>query len=237
MAIPIILAMTATEIQNNPTIASNIAYLSCHFSPTGAGLSDLPPFPSAYETIILDDSIPISGHKPDIILQQLTELKPKKLLLDFQRPPTSEAQRMIDAIVHTQRCPTAVARNYAEALSCPIFLPPVPLCVPIEEYLHPWNGREIWLELALDALEITVNAQGSVFTPLPYAQTQAQPHRDSLLHCHYTITTDTDALRFYLYRTLDDIIALTSSLHSGVTNALGLFQELSQMPNERQSSD
>lgn len=226
MAIPLILAMTGAEIQKNTAFPQNIAYLSCHFSPTDPGLSNLPPALPPNTTVILDDRFPITNHAPEEIVHQLSALNPDSLLLDFQRLPTSEAQRMAGAIVQAHLCPVAVAQPYAESLDCPIFLPPVPLCIPLDEYLRPWRNRQIWLELALDALEITVTAEGSTFTSLPHAQPQENTHVDRQLHCHYKISQSEDALRFYLYRTPDDIAALLEAPCPNVTQTIGLFQEL-----------
>lgn len=226
MAIPIILAMTGAEIRNNTALPPRIAYLSCHFSPSNTGLIDLPVNLPSGSTIILDDSIPLSGHDPQTMIRQLSELSPDSLLLDFQRPPSEESQRMAETIVHAQLCPTAVTPSHGKNLNCPIFLPPLPLHVPFEEYLQPWENREIWLELALDALEITVTAQGSTFIPLLHVEPQAHAFEDPQLHCHYAITHKPDALRFYLYRTAQDIQSLQIIAPPNVTNAIGLYQEL-----------
>ena len=42
MAITPFLAMTAAEIEHSTPLPPNVAWMACHFSPYGAGLSNLP---------------------------------------------------------------------------------------------------------------------------------------------------------------------------------------------------
>ena len=96
-----------------------------------------------------------------------------------------------------------------------------------EEYLEPWHSREIWLELALDASEITITADGCVTHACPHAGNHPDAHSDSMLHCHYKITKGADSIGFYCYRTPDDIAELLCSpLPPNVTHTVGLYQEL-----------
>ncbi|MBQ8579574.1 MAG: hypothetical protein IJ448_02640 [Oscillospiraceae bacterium] len=227
MAIPLIPAMTAAEIRKNTLLYPSIAYLSCQFSPTQPAISDLPPHLPPASTVILTDRFPVQNHDPDQIIHQLRSLQPDSILLDLQRPPTPAAQEMVAALASGLPFPVGVTPPYAEGLDCPVFLPPIPPHIPPGEYLHPWHDREIWLELALDASQITVTTQGSTVLPFPFAKPSENAHADSALHCHYSITEEPDALRFYLYRTRDDLTALlNSSLPSNLTRAYGLYQEL-----------
>ena len=96
-----------------------------------------------------------------------------------------------------------------------------------EEYLAPWQGREVWLECALDGATITVTAKGSAVTPLPYPELESYRHRDTNLCCHYEIDITEKRAQFHLSRTHDDLhdlLAIAEKIN--VTHAIGLFQEL-----------
>lgn len=219
------LAMTAEEIQNTSPLPDKIAFLGCHFSSEAPHPLELPQGLSKSCGIILDDREPIPHVTPEEIGDALSSLAPAFILLDFQRPPT-ENSRNLCGIISKLRIPTAMPPDYALKLNCPVFLPPVPPHIPIEEYLHPWRAREIWLELALDAVQITVTAQGSRSTYFPHADPQSKALTDSMLHCHYLITQKPDAFEFYCYRTREDIVELRNALPPNVTHTIGLFQEL-----------
>ena len=110
-------------------------------------------------------------------------------------------------------------------------MPPMPPDVNLADYLAPWQGREIWLELALDGETITLTPAGATTAPLPPAAQLLGGHRDEKLHCHYQIHTDADSARFTLFRTPEDLDALlTEGEALGVTRAVGLYQELHGIP-------
>ncbi len=222
------LAMTAAEISANPVLPSPLGYMACHFSAYGAGLSNLPEALPEGSMLILNDRTPIAGHSPALVAAQLTqtarELRCSRLLLDFQRPGEPEALPILEAILAQAPCPAAVSALYAKALACPVFLPPVPLCTPLSEYLAPWTGRELWLEAALDAQTVTVDADGSrsAFCPPPDGPL---PHRDEALCCHYQLALDRDKAIFTLARTREDLHLLMERAEN-VACFVGLYQEL-----------
>lgn len=227
MAIHTILAMTGPEIKNCAVLPSKIAWMACHFSPNDAGISNLPQGLPESSMVILSDEHPFKDHDPERIIHQLSALKPKEVLLDFQRPPTSQTAALARALVQALPCPVGVPPPYAEGLDCPVFLPPVPPHIPLGDHLLPWQNREIWLETALDASEITVTAQGSSTRNSPFAAPVENPHRDTSLHCHYSIREEPNTLRFYLYRTREDVSDLLNfSNFPNIKYALALFQEL-----------
>ena len=148
MALPLYLAQTAAEMAGNP-LSGSCAYMACHFSPGGRGLSNLPEMLPTGAMLILDDSSPMDGHDPALILDQLAELiarhRCESLLLDFQRTNIREQQELAKLLADTLPCPVGVSELYAHGLSCPVFLPPVPPDRPLSDYLQPWQGRETWL--------------------------------------------------------------------------------------------
>lgn len=230
MAIPLYLAMTAGEYQACTGVPAHMAWMACHFSSYGTGLSNCPKALPEGAMLILNDRIPILGHDHPLITSQLTELVQSLrcgcVLLDFQRCGTDETKTLVKKITEALPCPVGVSELYAKSADCPVFLPPVPPDVPIREYLRPWQGREVWIDTALDGKIITLTPDGSTCAPLPPCRPPENGHRDGLLHCHYLIDIEENA-RFTLFRTREDLDALLAEAEeSGITRAVGLWQEL-----------
>lgn len=232
MAITPYLAMTAGEMKGAQAFPPRAGWLSCHFSASGAGLSNLPAALPPGSLLILDDSTPMDGHDPEQIAGQLED-RAKRLacagvLLDFQRPGAEGVKELIARLEAAVPVPLIVSAAYAAGTDCAVFLPPVPADVLPEEYLSSWRGREIWLEAALDGLEITLTEAGAVRTPLPrWEQPEAAGFRDDGLHCHYRCEVREDAAVFTLWRSPEDLKELLDQAESlGVTAAVGLYQEL-----------
>ena len=231
MSIPLFFAATAQEIRSIATFPPKIGWMSCHFSPSGSGLTDWPRTLPPDSMLILDDRIPITIHEPKVVASQLTqvveELRCSHVLLDWQRPVTRIANDTLDEIMLRLPCPVAVTDTYARDGRCAVFLPPVPPHIMPEIYLSPWIGREIWLEVALDGTTATVTSDGCQVTPVPYPEPMAPDHPSTELHCHYHATVDSERIQFHLHRTREDIKnLLTDCEHYGVTLAVGLYQEL-----------
>ena len=222
------LAMTAAEMQNCSKLPDHIAWMACHFSPYGTGLSNIPTSLPQKSLLILNDRTPIFGHDPLRIAETLRETVEKSqccgILLDFQRPNQQETIAIVDQVL-TLPWPVCVAQPYAKNRDCPILLPPVPLLKTAEEYLKPWQGREIWLELALDSVTITVTEIGSQ-TTTHGANPQNFPHFDEELLVHYGYTFDQKRAVFTLKRTESDQQKLQKEAEKwGAVNFVGLWQE------------
>lgn len=231
MALPLYLAMTAAEMTGNPVLPPHFAYMACHFSPYGRALSNCPRSLPSESVLVVDDVTPIFHHDPELIVQQLESMlrnaPDASVLLDFQRPGYEEAQQLARHLTEVLPCPTAVSALYAEQLSCPVFLPPAPPDVPIQVYLSPWKNREIWLEAALDAIEIRLSEAESRTIPLSGVPDGNHFLEDRHLHCHYRIQLLEEEARFTLFRTPEDLDALMQEAESlGVSRAVGLWQEL-----------
>ena len=233
MAIPLYLAMTTAEFAGCSSFPAKIGWMACHFSPYGTGLSNLPDALPKDSLLIVNDRTPICGHDPELIAKQLTEqirqYSPAALLLDFQRRNVSETQVLTEHLLTHIACPTAVSECYAAGSDCPVFLPPVPVNKPLSEYIAPWAGREIWLDLAVDAEIITLTAEGAVIAPVVPEESPPLCHREERLHCHYSIETGEDFARFTLWRTKEDVDNLQLAAEAlGVHTFVGLRQELGQ---------
>lgn len=229
MAIPCFLAMTGAEISNASCFPSKTAWMSCRFSLYGRGLSNLPQQLPPGSVVVLDDQNPFFDHDISRITQELAQCAAQVqawgVLLDFQRPGGSELQALADALAQALPCPVAVTSLYAQGQTGPVFLPPVPCHTPLKAWLEPWQGREIWLELALDPVSITLTQEGAQISPGDGAGDGG--FSDEKLHCHYTVATEADQAVFQLWRTAEDLAGLLEEAESlGVKTAVGLYQEL-----------
>ena len=223
-------AMTAAELRHCGHLPDGIAWMACHFSPYGTGITNIPPSLPPNSILILNDRTPVHGHDPQRVaeaLQQAAEsLQCSGILLDFQRPGCGETEAIVQRVL-TLPCPVCVSHLYAKDLDCPIFLPPAPLLKTAEEYLAPWKKREVWLEAALNGCRVTVTETGSRAAPLMPGETADCPNCDMQLLCHYGVVFDQNKAVFTLKRTKNDLKNLMKEAEKrGVTRFLGLWQEL-----------
>lgn len=224
------LAMTAAEIAASSPLPEKLAYMACHFSSYGTGLSNCPDSLPEGSILILNDRIPIRGHDPQRIagqLQQLTEtLRCDSLLLDFQRPNVSETAALCRVLSSELRCPVGISELYADNLSGPVFLSAAPPDVPLQEHLKQWPGREIWLEATVETVCITVTEKGSEVVALPYCEPPETAYCQQQLHCRYQMETLDNAVRFQLWRTAGQTEALLQQAQElGIRRTIGLYQQ------------
>ena len=223
------LAMTAAEFRRCTEIPGKPAWMACHFSPYGTGLSNLPDRLPENSLLILNDRTSVRGHDPQRIYDQLlhtvTELKCSAVLLDLQIPENPGTEAIVKKLL-TLPCPVIVSPDYGAPLDCPIFLPPVPLRKDIDEHIAPWAGRDIWLDIATDGQQLTVTAEGAVCSPLPSGRVQDCPFLDGELLCHYGIAVGSDRAVFTLQRTRADAQKLILEAQKRNIHTVGLWQEL-----------
>ena len=223
-------AMTASEFTAADPLPQNIAWMACHFSPYEPGLTNLPPILPSGSVLILNDRIPFHSHDCNLIARQLqnsvTELHPYGILLDFQSQNNALAE-LSSHLVAVLPCPVAVPAEYAANLNCPVFLSPCPHHIPLQNYILPWAGREIWLDLATDAESIILTEAGADCCPLAAFQENQDCHTDKALHSHYSIANEDHAVRFTLWRTASDLDDLEKEAESlGIRTLVGLYREL-----------
>lgn len=231
MAFPLYLAMTAGELQNAETPPSRLCYMACHFSAYTTGLSNIPHQLPGKSILILNDRISIHGHDAQVVATQLTEtanaLEAEAILLDFQRPVSSDTQKITEAIIHAAAVPVAVTPPYAADFSCGVFVPSPPVNCRLENHIKPWKHREIWLEVSMDVQEITVTKDGSHSHLLPYWDAPERGHNNKDLHCHYKMEVTHEAATFTLWRTQEDLQDhLAEAEKLGIRRGVGLYQEL-----------
>ncbi len=225
------LAMTAAEFQENEGFPGPMAWMACHFSPYGTGLSNLPQRLPEGSLLMVNDRTPVFGHSPERIARQVAEavsqLGCSGVLLDFQREWEPLTQAIADAIAALD-CPVGITPPYAGAGKCGVFLPPPPLTVPLEEHLAPWRDRPIWLEAATEAVCIRVDAGGNRQLP-PADSALPYPHKDEKLHCRYRTEVQAQHIDFHLCRDGEMLGALMGQAAAlGVQRFVGLYQQLGQ---------
>lgn len=221
MEIPVYLAMTPAEFQSTHKIPQNVAYWHS---------LDFPAQPQPDSLLIFTDEEAFSPSKAGIIAEDLGEtakrLQCRGILLDFHHENRNENAALVTEL-ESRRYPFAVSPCYAANRHCAVFLPPLPLTATLADYIEPWKDRQLWLELALDGLQIAVNAQGSQECYLPHAFSLNNAHIDQKLHCHYSIETTKDKVEFALWRTKQDIEAMLSEAKDlPIRLAVGLWQEI-----------
>jgi hypothetical protein len=228
MPLPIYLAMTAAEFEKNSCLPPQIAWMACHFSLYGKGITNLPNALPPGALLILNDRVPIRGHDPERICQQLLTFLERNpvfaLLLDFQQPDQEEIRHLAAHLASAIGCKLAISSLYAQP-GCPVFLPPCPPDLPLSEHIAPWKGWELWLDIAKSVQHLSLDAHGCHSLPFPREAQCPQPA--SNLHCHYGIQSHADSISFFLERKAEDLSDfLQSAENSGVTTAVGLYQEL-----------
>lgn len=226
----VFLAVTPREME--AFRPARTAYMACHFSAGGAGLSNMPQALPQDSILLLDDSMPVQGHDPEVVTRQLNELVRKfsvrAVLLDFQREKTNETSAMAAAILQSCPCTVAVTAAYAKAGDCSVFLPPPPVNRPLTEHLRPWLKKGVFLEIAPECLQITVTEKGCSAVSAPSVRNL--PLASSRLHCHYNVEVFPEKAVFTLSRTREDLVTLARQAYEvGVLGAVGLYQELNRL--------
>lgn len=208
----------------------NLAYMGCHFSHSGPGLTNFPTNLPPGSLLLVDDSIPILDHDPVFATKQLLETVEKfsisAVLLDFQKPPTDKSKEMAATIIRALPCLCAITASYTSYFNCPVFLPPPPLTAVVSDYLKPWLERGIFLELADETLQLTVTADGCTASTFMDPNFHPQ-HYDERLFCHYRVDVTSNSVIFSLHRTKEALDQLSqAAITMGALGTVGLYQEL-----------
>lgn len=229
------LAMTAAEFEKDPQPNFPMAWMACHFSAYGDGLSNFPTALPAQSLLILNDRTPIFGHDAALVARQLQQIVEKMqcsgVLLDLQRAGAEKIAERVAALP----CPVAATPQYARNLECAVFLPPPPPNVPLEKHMAPWRGREVWLEAATQRQRIRVDAQGNrELAPAVFPC----PHEDASLHCRYGMEICAQYVDFHLSRDDEQLAALLREGEElGIERFVGLYQQLSSFSSHAQAQE
>lgn len=229
MALPIYLAMTASEYARCPSVPENPGWMACHFSSYGRGLSNIPDHFPAGGILMVNDRIPPACHSSELVVQQLLEavehFSPRAIVLDFQRPFDPTLGQMADHILQTIPCPVVVTETYCRDQNGGILLSPVPPHKPLRAHLQRWQGRDIWLELSKAGQLLVLNKEGCQLQPLQ--EVPPPPFfYDEPAFCHYCTRIDDQRADFCVWRTDEDLrLLLDCAENLGVKAAIGLYQE------------
>lgn len=237
MPIPCYLALTGAEFAKITPLPPKSAWMACHFSCYGTGLSNLPGALPDDAMVIVNDRTPVCGHDPHLIAQQLLSLHQKlqvgSFLLDFQRGGDPLTQQIAAVVTEALPCPVAVSEAYAAGLACPVFLSMPPPYISLQTHAQPWQGRPIWLELALETAQLTVTAAGCQVQPLAQTPALAPVYADEKLCCKYHTALQDDAAVFTVFRdvsSLDGVLLQAQQLD--IRRCVGLYQQLGEAAKE-----
>ena len=233
MPIPCYLALTAAEFAKVDRLPENTAWMACHFSGYGTGLSNLPSSLPAGAMLIINDRMPADRHDPERILAQLLELEerlqPDCFLLDFQRSDMPQNRHIAQVLAEGLNRPVAVTAEYAIDLPCAVFLDPPPLHMSIDDHIAPWAEREIWLELAPETKTYTLTPEGCTIADVDHQPLPDPVFTESKLFCRYHIDLFENSAVFTLQRTREDLNAMLETVNR-ITRAVGLYQQLEDFP-------
>ena len=224
MALPVYLALTGAEFRQLPRKPAHLAWMGVSFTENGT----LKGFPEAFPPggiLTVNDSAPLPEKCPPeamIALRQWAErFRPAAVLLDMQRSGASP--EVLNALSEGLPCPVAVSARYADILSGPVLLPPVPLYRDPEKFLGPWAGREIWLEISPLGQVVRLTKEGREIRFAPVSPAQAEfPGPCS----RYSIRKRENFVEFRFHRTPENAAALFAAAENhGVTKLFGLYSE------------
>ena len=229
MPIPCYLAMTGGEFFCADRLPDKVAWMACHYSCYGTGLSNLPEELPEGSLIIVNDRTPPWQHDVGLITQQLLQLseteKPFGFLLDLQRPDLSKNRELVRAVAHALPCPVAVSALYADEVDAPVFLPLLPTDMLLTDHMAPWSGRAIWLEVGLQTEVYTVTHRGCTLKSAADATLPDPVFDEEALFCRYHWTLSEKEAVFTLQRSEKEIDALLQKAE-GIDLAVGLYQQL-----------
>ncbi len=225
------IAMTAAEFHSVKTHPAYPAWMACHFSCYGTGLSNLPTELPEGAMVILNDRTPPAGHDPEYIARQLCALKEEVnfscILLDFQRQGCEESACIAKHIFQALDCPVAVSEGYAHCTDGPVFVGMPKPNRGITDGITPWKGREIWLEAALETQIARITREGCTLTAMPFSGVPENAETEPELRCRYRAEAFADHALVTLYRDIPQLeLLLQDARDMGVAKAIGLYQQL-----------
>lgn len=225
-------AFAGAELEAMLRYTGKTAWLGCHLSAYGNGITPLPAALKHCDLLVLTDEMPPDGHDPKEVASELWSqaktLGCERILLDFQRPPSEESMQIIHCVLEKAFVPVGVTPKHAQQLSCPVFLPPPPLWTPLEEAISPWTGREVWLEIAPESGCVTLTKDGSSYAP---SETKPDyPFTDHRLCLSYKTEVYANKASVFLHRGISNLPCWLKQADTlGIRAAVGLYQQLSPL--------
>lgn len=225
-------AFAGAELEAMLQYPGKTAWLGCHLSAYGSGITPLPAALKHCDMLVLTDEMPPEGHDSKAVAAELWSqaniLGCERILLDFQRPPSEESLQIIQCVLEKAYVPVGVTSKYAQQLTCPVFLAPPPLWTPLEEAISPWVGREIWLEIAPESGCVTLTKEGSSYAPC--GTKPDYPFTDHGLCLSYKAEIYANKASVFLHRGISNLPHwLVQAEALGIRAAVGLYQQLSPL--------
>ena len=225
------IAMTAAEFLYAEALPAYPAWMACHFSCYGTGLSNLPPQLPPAAMVIVNDRMPPDGHDPGYIAQQLQELKHEQeiscILMDFQRQGCDGSAAIAKRVFEALDCPVCISEGYAECTDGPVFITAPKPNQCLYDAISPWAGREIWLEAALETQIAHITKDGCQLTTAPFTGARDGAKTVPELRCGYHTEIFGDHASITLYRDAPQLeLLLQDARAMGITRAVGLYQQL-----------
>lgn len=235
MSLRFYLAMTEAEIRSATSLPRHLAYMACHFSPYGIGLTNIPKQLPPGSILIVNDRVPVLHHDPAFILRQLTSAVQKLnvfgILLDFQIYDVPMTAQIVKTLVNGLPCPVAVSAVYGKELSCPIFTAPA-LHQRFCDFEPIKKGRPLWLDAYQEAALYKVTSNGCTISK--EARLSGKNFFDEVLQCRYSFSVERDSAAFTLSRQAEEITGyLHAAEKAGISVAVGLYQQFSQTDTVR----
>ncbi len=233
MSLRFYLAMTEAEIRSATSLPRHIAYMACHFSPYGIGLTNIPQRLPPGSLLIVNDRVPVLHHDPQLILRQLTSAVQKLnafgVLLDFEICNVPLTTQIVKTLLDGLPCPVAVSDVYGKELSCPIFSAPA-LHQRFCDFAPIKKGRSLWLDAYQETALYQVTSNGC--TTGKSARLSGKSFLDEELQCRYTFSVERDSAVFTLSRQAEEMPGyLQAAGQAGVSVAVGLYQQFPHMSN------
>lgn len=231
MSLRFYLAMTEAEIRSATSLPRHLAYMACHFSPYGIGLTNIPKQLPPGSMLIVNDRVPVLQHDPQFILRQLTSAVQKLsvfgVLLDFQICDVPLTAQIVKVLVDGLPCPVAVSPAYGAALSCAIFSAPA-LHQRFCDFAPIKKGRPLWLDAYQETALYEINSAGC--TAGKKASPSGNSFLDEALQCRYHFSIEKDRAIFTLSRQAEEMRGyLKNAEQAGISVAVGLYQQFSHM--------
>ena len=227
------IAMTRSEFSSFRSSECLPAWMACHFSPYGIGISNLPDVLPEASMIILNDIIPPYEHDPDIIANQLNELaskaKTNTFLLDFQREKNRKTEAIVKELTNKLNGKVGVTEAYAENTTCAVFLTcPLPY-QPLSKKISRWDGRDLWLELAVETSIVHISTSGSKITHVNKSILNAKDSYDNVLKSRYLTEINEKQAMITIERNPETLYLLEQEAASyDIELTIGLYQQLYQ---------
>lgn len=224
MSIPLYLAMNEEEMSRSSELPKNLAITGLCFSPEGQGLDGMPKREVPEGVLfLLEDRIPWEGHDLETVCREAASLlvrtKAFGLLLDFERPPTEETQRLAYALGQCCKelgCKIGMPKGYEGGGAR--FLPSPPCFKKPESQEGP-----VWFEAIPTAFDIVITSQGAQCKDSANISVWEEDRFYPPLGAYYRAHRADHSLNVHLYDTPNSLLKRMEAI--GAELAVGMWRQ------------